>query len=56
MIYIIIGGIKTINIKEGYIMNEKLKDKKVQLGVTIATVIAGVVSGLVVKKVKDKRK
>ena len=56
MRYIIIGGIKTINIKEGYIMNEKLKDKKVQLGVTIATVIAGVISGLVVKKVKDKRK
>ena len=49
-------GMNLINIKEEYIMNEKLKDKKVQLGVTIATVIAGVVSGLVVKKVKDKRK
>ena len=49
-------GMNLINIKEEYMMNEKLKDKKVQLGVTIATVIAGVVSGLVVKKVKDKRK
>lgn len=37
-------------------MKEKLKDKKVQLGLTVATVITGAVSGLVFKKVKDKRK
>lgn len=37
-------------------MKEKLKDKKVQAGITIATVVAGAVSGLVFKKVKDKRR
>ena len=36
-------------------MKEKLKDKKVQVGVAIATVIAGAVSGFVFKKAKDKR-
>ena len=45
-----------INIKEEYLMKEKLKDKKVQVGIGIATVIAGAVSGFVFKKVKDKRK
>lgn len=49
-------GINPINIKEEYIMKEKLKDKKVQAGITIATVVAGAVSGLVFKKVKDKRR
>lgn len=49
-------GISPINIKEEYIMKEKLKDKKVQAGITIATVVAGAVSGLVFKKIKDKRR
>lgn len=40
---------------EGHIMKEKLKDKKVQLGLTVATVITGAVSVLTFKKVKDKR-
>ena len=37
-------------------MKQKLKGKKVQLGFTVATVIAGAVSGLIIKKVKDKRR
>ena len=37
-------------------MKEKLKDKKVQVGLTIVTVVAGTLSGLVVKKLKNKRR
>ena len=35
---------------------DKLKDKKVQVGLTIVTVVAGTISGLVVKKLKNKRR
>ena len=34
----------------------KLKDKKVQVGLTIVTVVAGTLSGLVVKKIKKQTK
>lgn len=37
-------------------MKQKLKDKKVQLGLTVATVITGAVSVFAFKKAKDKRK
>jgi len=37
-------------------MKEKLKDKKVQVGLTVVTVVAGTLSGLVVKKIKNKRR
>nr|DAN56626.1 MAG TPA: hypothetical protein [Caudoviricetes sp.] len=37
-------------------MKNKLKDKKVQLGITIATVLIGAISGLGLKKAKDKRR
>ncbi len=37
-------------------MKDKLKDKKVQVGLTIVTVVAGTLSGLVVKKIKKQTK
>lgn len=37
-------------------MENKLKDKKVQLGITIATVVIGAISGLTLRKVKDRHR
>ncbi|MTP78101.1 hypothetical protein GMB70_05425 [Turicibacter sanguinis] len=37
-------------------MKEKLKEKKVQVGVTIVTVVVGVISGLAFRKIKDKQR
>lgn len=37
-------------------MRDKLKDKKVQVGLTVVTLVAGTLSGFAVKKLKNKRK
>ena len=37
-------------------MIEKLKEEKVKVGLAVATVVAGTLSGLVFKKLKGKRK
>lgn len=37
-------------------MKKQLQDKKVKIGITIMTVVAGTVSGLVFSKMRNKRK